>query len=40
MVVNPYITPEKEPEEQPEKKSEADEMWESVMSAGKRSNVL
>ena len=26
--------------QQPEKKSEADEMWESVMSAGKRSNVL
>ena len=25
---------------QPEKKSDADKMWESVMSAGKRSNVL
>ena len=25
---------------QPEKKSEADEMWEQVLSAGKRSNVL
>ena len=25
---------------QPEKKSETDQMWESVMSAGKRSNVL
>ena len=26
--------------QQPEKKSETDQMWESVLSAGKRSNVL
>ena len=26
--------------QQPEKKSDTDKMWESVMTAGKRSNVL